>query len=224
MDTSSKPLFMIMLGAPGAGKGTQARMLSEVLGLPQVSSGDIFRENLRNATPLGRLAKGYMDRGELVPDDVTIDMVMDRLSCPDCAGGAVLDGFPRTLAQADALRQALVAQDVRVSLAPLLEVSDDAVIGRLAGRRVCRDCQAMYHVVFSPPKVEGVCDKCGGQLYRRADDEPDTVRNRLFVYYKQTAPLVGYYFAHGVLVTIDGDRPIAAVQADLLSAVQAASV
>ncbi|PKO24146.1 MAG: adenylate kinase [Chloroflexi bacterium HGW-Chloroflexi-1] len=217
-------MFMIMLGAPGAGKGTQARMLSEVLGLPQVSSGDIFRENLRNATPLGRLAKGYMDRGELVPDDVTIDMVMDRLSCPDCAGGAVLDGFPRTLAQADALRQALVAQDVRVSLAPLLEVSDDAVIGRLAGRRVCRDCQAMYHVVFSPPKVEGVCDKCGGQLYRRADDEPDTVRNRLFVYYKQTAPLVGYYFAHGVLVTIDGDRPIAAVQADLLSAVQAASV
>jgi len=221
MATSSAPLFMIMLGAPGAGKGTQARMLSEVLGLPQVSSGDIFRENLKLATALGLLAKGYMDRGELVPDDVTIDMVMDRLNRLDCAGGAILDGFPRTLAQAEALRRALAARDFRVSLAPLLEVSDDAVIDRLAGRRVCRDCQAMYHVAFSPPKVDGTCDKCGGQLYRRADDEPETVRNRLFVYYKQTAPLVGYYFAHGVLVTIDGDRPIEAVQADLLAAVRA---
>jgi len=221
MVSSSTPLFMIMLGAPGAGKGTQARMLSEELGLPQVSSGDIFRENLKHATALGLLAKGYMDRGELVPDDVTISMVMERLSRADCAGGAVLDGFPRTLAQAEALRQALAARNVRVSLVPLLEVSDDAVIDRLAGRRVCRDCQAMYHVAFSPPKVEGVCDKCGGQLYRRADDEPETVRNRLFVYYKQTAPLVGYYFAHGVLVTIDGDRPIEAVQADLLAAVRA---
>jgi adenylate kinase len=218
---SPKPLFIIMLGAPGAGKGTQARMLSETLGLPQISSGDIFRENLKNATSLGLLAKQYMDSGALVPDDVTISMVMDRLSRPDCAGGAILDGFPRTLAQADALDKSFLRQGLQVSLVPHLEVSDEAVIGRLAGRRVCRNCQAMYHVEFSPPKVAGKCDKCGGELYRRADDEPETVRNRLFVYYKQTAPLVGYYFAHGVLTSFDGDRPVEEVQADLLAAVQA---
>ena len=224
---SFRPLFIVMLGAPGAGKGTQARLLSEALGLPQVSSGDIFRENLKGETPLGLLAKQYMDRGELVPDDVTISMVMERLSRPDCAAGAILDGFPRTLAQAAALDESLQGQGSRVSLVPLLEVSDEAVIGRLAGRRVCRTCQAMYHVEFNPPKTEGVCDKvtasgkCGGELYRRADDEPETVRNRLFVYYKQTAPLVGYYFAHGVLVVLDGDRPIEQIQADLLTAVRA---
>jgi len=212
----SQPLFIVMMGAPGAGKGTQSRMLSETLGVPQISSGDIFRENLKNATPLGLLAKQYMDSGALVPDDVTINMVMERLSRPDCAAGAVLDGFPRTLAQAAALDKALADNALQVRLAPLLEVSDDAVISRMAGRRVCRTCQAMYHVEFNPPKAEGVCDKCGGELYRRADDEPETVKNRLFVYYKQTAPLVGYYFAHGVLVSLNGDRPIEEVQADLL--------
>jgi adenylate kinase len=214
-------MFVVMLGAPGAGKGTQARQLSEALALPQISSGDIFRENLKNETPLGLLAKQYMDRGALVPDDVTINMVMDRLGRPDCGRGAILDGFPRTLAQADALDRALTDRGSQIGRVPLLEVSDEAVIERLAGRRVCRDCQAMYHVVFSPPVVEGKCDKCGGELYRRSDDEPDTVRNRLFVYYKQTAPLVGYYFAHHVLVSVDGDRPIDEVQADLLAAIQA---
>lgn len=216
----TQPLFIVMLGAPGAGKGTQARMLSETLGLPQVSSGDIFRENLKNATPLGLLAKRYMDSGALVPDDVTISMVMDRLGRLDCVEGAILDGFPRTLAQADALDKALAARELQVCRVPLLEVSDDAVINRLAGRRVCRECQAMYHMEFNPPAIAGKCDKCGGELYRRADDEPDTVRNRLFVYYKQTAPLVGYYFAHGVLKTFDGDRPIEAVQADVLAAIR----
>jgi adenylate kinase len=195
-------------------------MLSETLGVPQISSGDIFRENLKNATPLGLLAKQYMDSGALVPDDVTIDMVMERLSRPDCVAGAVLDGFPRTLAQAAALDKALADNALQVRLAPLLEVSDDAVISRMAGRRVCRNCQAMYHVEFNPPTVEGVCDKCGGELYRRADDEPETVKNRLFVYYKQTAPLVGYYFAHGVLVSLNGDRPIEEVQADLLAGIR----
>lgn len=223
MATSSvAPLFIVMLGAPGAGKGTQARLLAEALGIPQISSGDIFRENLKNQTPLGLLAKQYMDSGALVPDDVTINMVMERLGRPDCGGGALLDGFPRTLAQAAALDQALAGQGRRVRLAPLLEVSDEAVIHRLAGRRVCRECQAMYHLEFNPPVGDPTrCDKCGGELYRRADDEPETVRNRLFVYYKQTAPLVGYYFAHGILKAVDGDRPIEVVQAELLAAVRA---
>jgi adenylate kinase len=219
----SKPLYIVMLGAPGAGKGTQARMLSETLGLPQVSSGDIFRENLKNQTPLGLLAKTYMDSGALVPDDVTINMVMDRLGRPDCASGVVLDGFPRTLAQADALDKALAGKGLEIGLVPLLEVSDDALINRLAGRRVCRDCQAMYHVQFNPPAVENKCDKCGGELYLRADDSPDTVRNRLFVYYKQTAPLIGFYYAHGVLVSLDGDRAMETVQADLLTVIRAAA-
>lgn len=218
----AKPLYIVMLGAPGAGKGTQARLLSEALGIPQVSSGDIFRENLKNQTPLGLLAKEYMDRGALVPDDVTINMVMDRLARPDCANGVVLDGFPRTLAQADALDAALQEKGLAIGLVPLLEVSDDVVINRLAGRRVCRECQAMYHVEFSPPAVEGKCDKCGGELYRRPDDDPETVRNRLFVYYKQTAPLIGFYYAHRVLVSLNGDRPVEQVQADLLAAVAAA--
>jgi adenylate kinase len=213
-----KSLFIVMLGAPGAGKGTQARLLSETLGIPQVSSGDIFRENLKNQTPLGLLAKQFMDKGELVPDGVTIDMVMDRLSRADAAGGAVLDGFPRTLKQADALDMALATKGLGIGFVPLLEVKDEAVIGRLAGRRVCRECQAMYHVEFSPSAVMGKCDKCGGELYRRADDEPETVRNRLFVYYKQTAPLIGYYYAHHLLVTLDGDQPIDQVQAELLAA------
>ncbi len=219
----TNPLYVVMLGAPGAGKGTQARLLSEALGVPQVSSGDIFRENLKNQTPLGLLAKQYMDSGALVPDDVTINMVMDRLGRPDCANGVVLDGFPRTLAQADALNVALHAQGLAIGLVPLLEVSDEAVIDRLAGRRVCRECQAMYHVEFTPPAVEGKCDKCGGELYRRADDDPDTVRNRLFVYYKQTAPLIGFYFAHKVLIGLNGDRPIEQVQADLLAAIETAA-
>lgn len=218
---SAKPLFIVMLGAPGAGKGTQARMLSEKFGLPQVSSGDIFRENLKNATPLGLLAKTYMDVGQLVPDDVTINMVMDRLSRPDCANGVVLDGFPRTLAQAAALDKALAGKELAIGIVPLLEVADEALINRLAGRRVCRDCQAMYHVEFNPPQVEGKCDKCSGELYRRADDDPETVRNRLFVYYKQTAPLIGFYYAHGVLTSLNGDRAIEEVQADLLAAIQA---
>lgn len=219
---SSKPLYVVMLGAPGAGKGTQARLLSEALAAPQVSSGDIFRENLKNETPLGLLAKQYMDKGALVPDDVTINMVMERLGRPDCANGVVLDGFPRTLAQADALAAALRARGLAIGLVPLLEVSDEAVVNRLAARRVCRDCQAMYHAEFSPPAVAGKCDKCGGELYRRADDEPDTVRNRLFVYYKQTAPLIGFYYAQGVLVSLDGDRPIEQVQGDLLAVLASA--
>ncbi len=220
---NANSFFMVMLGPPGAGKGTQARLLSEKLGLPQVSSGDIFRENLKNQTPLGLLAKEYMDRGALVPDDVTIGMVMDRLQRPDCARGVIFDGFPRTLAQADALDKALAAEGKRIGLVPLLEVDDEVIIARLAGRRVCRDCQAMYQLDFNPPAVEGKCDRCGGELYRRADDEPETVRNRLFVYYKQTSPLAGYYFAHHLLWSLKGDQPMEQVQAELLAAVQEVS-
>lgn len=223
MGTQSQPLYIVLLGAPGAGKGTQARLLSETLGMPQVSSGDIFRENLMRETPLGLLAQQYMDAGQLVPDDVTIRMVTDRLSRPDCVLGVVFDGFPRTLTQADALGQALRERGHRIGAVPLLEVSDDTVVSRMAGRRVCRGCQAMYHLEFTPPAVAGQCDRCGGELYQRDDDLPETVRNRLFVYYKQTAPLIGYYHAHGVLVRLDGDRPIEQVQAELRDVVRAAA-
>jgi adenylate kinase len=212
-----------MLGAPGAGKGTQARLLSEALGVPQVSSGDIFRENLKNQTELGMMAKKFMDTGALVPDDVTINMVMERLTRPDCARGAILDGFPRTLPQASALDESLCGRDLAISVVPLLEVEDDVVINRLAGRRVCRDCQAMYHVEFSSPRQEGVCDRCGGELYRRDDDAPETVKNRLFVYYKQTSPLIGYYFAHHLLRPVKGDQEMDAVQAELSSTVREAT-
>ena len=219
-------MYIILLGPPGAGKGTQARLLAEALGIPQISSGDLFRESLREETKLSLLAKSYMDRGELVPDDVTVCMVMERLSYPDCEGGAIFDGFPRTLAQAESLDRALAGQARRISKTLLIQVSDETVIERLSGRWVCRDCQAMYHLQFNPPAKSGVCDECGGQLYQRSDDQPDTVRNRLLVYYKQTSPLVGYYFASrpggmdggGILVEIDGEQEIEAVQADLLTA------
>jgi len=212
--------YIILLGPPGAGKGTQARLLAGALGIPQVSSGDLFRENLREETELGLLAKSLMDRGELVPDDVTVRMVIERLSHADCEGGAILDGFPRTLAQAAALDGALAHEGHEISAALLIQVSDETVIKRLSGRWICRDCQAMCHIPFNPPREPGRCDRCGGPLYQRQDDQPDTVRNRLLVYYKQTAPLVGYYFARGILVEIDGEQEIEAVQADLLAAVR----
>ena len=204
MVAQTKPLFIVMLGAPGAGKGTQARMLSEALRIPQVSSGDIFRENLKSQTPLGMLAKGYMDKGELVPDDVTFDMVMDRLSREDAATGVVLDGFPRTLAQAAALDRALAAKGLGIQAVPLLEVGDEALINRLAGRRVCKDCQSMYHVEFNPPASEGICDEDGSELIQREDDQPETVRKRLEVYHELTAPVEGYYEDRGLLHRIDG--------------------
>ena len=213
--------YIILLGPPGAGKGTQARMMAEALGILQVSSGDLFRENLREETELGLVAKSYMDRGELVPDDVTVRMVIERLTDTRHAnreGGAILDGFPRTLAQAAALDKALAPQVISAAL--FIQVSDGTVIDRLSGRWICRDCQAMYHTLFNPPREPGRCDLCEGLLYQRPDDQPDTVRNRLLVYYRQTAPLVGYYFARGILVEIEGEQEIEAVQADLLAAVR----
>ncbi len=209
-----KRTYLVLLGVPGAGKGTQARLLEMDLGLPQISTGDIFRYNLKNNTELGLLAKGFMDRGDLVPDDVTIRMVADRLQREDCAKGAIMDGFPRNLFQARAF-DAITAETGGVGLVPLLTISDDEAMRRITGRRVCRSCGEVYHVDFNPPQQEGICDQDGGELYQRDDDTPETVRNRLYVYYKQTSPLVGYYFAHDLLAEIDGNRPIDQVQAEL---------
>lgn len=196
-------MYLILLGPPGAGKGTQAERLQAQLGLPHIASGDLFRENLRNETELGRLAKQYMDRGELVPDDVTIAMVRERLERPDCANGAILDGFPRTTAQAEALDRMLADMGEKLDAVISFEVDEDEVVRRLSGRRICRQCQTPYHIEFDPPKQDGVCDRCGGELYQRDDDKPETVRNRLRVYLEQTAPLVEHYRKAGLLHTVD---------------------
>jgi adenylate kinase len=214
-----KPKYIVLLGPPASGKGTQAARLKEALNLPHVASGDLFRENLKNETELGRKAKVYMDRGELVPDDVTIAMVMERLSRPDCAGGAILDGFPRTIAQAEALGRALAERGHEISVVPYVAVPDEVLVERVSGRRLCRVCGESYHVRFNPPKQPGVCDNDGGELYQRDDDRPETVRKRLQVYWEQTSPLIDYYRGQGVLVEIDGDQPIDAVTAGLRAAV-----
>jgi len=216
---TTHPKYIVLLGPPASGKGTQAARLKEMLDLPHVASGDLFRENLQNETELGQKAKIYMDRGELVPDDVTIAMVMERLSRPDCANGALLDGFPRTIAQAEALDQALAQQGHGISIVPYIAVPDEVLIERVSGRRLCRLCGESYHVRFNPPKQPGVCDKDGGELYQRDDDKPETVRKRLQVYWEQTSPLIDYYRDQGVLVEVDGDQPIDDVTADLRSAV-----
>ena len=216
--SDSQRTYVVLLGVPGAGKGTQAKLLEQTLQFPQISTGDIFRFNLKNATALGLLAKSYMDRGDLVPDEVTIQMVADRLAWDDCVRGAILDGFPRTLPQAAALDK-ITAPFGGVRVAPLITIDDDEAMRRITGRRVCRTCGAVYHVDFNPPQREGVCDVDGGDLYQRDDDKPDTVRNRLYVYYKQTSPLVGYYYAKGLLVEIDGAQAIEGVQKALSDAV-----
>lgn len=213
--------YLVLLGVPGAGKGTQAKLLEESLHLPQISTGDIFRYNMKNQTELGKLAKSYMDRGDLVPDEVTIKMVEDRLQHPDCANGAIMDGFPRNLVQATAF-DAVVAPYGGVTLVPLISLEDEEAVKRITGRRVCRTCGAVYHVDFNPPKQAGICDIDQGELYQRADDTVETVRNRLFVYYKQTAPLIGYYYAKSLLVDLDGAQPIEDVQSKLKALIEAA--
>lgn len=215
--TQAQRMFLVLLGVPGAGKGTQARLLEETLKIPQISTGDLFRYNLKNETEVGLLAKQFMDRGDLVPDAVTIRMVEERLQQSDCANGAIFDGFPRNLDQAVALDK-LVAPHGGLKAVPLINLEDDDAMRRITGRRVCRSCGAVYHVDFNPPKVEGKCDRDGGELYQRDDDKPETVRNRLYVYYKQTSPLVGYYFAQSLLIQIDGAQEIDKVQADLQQA------
>jgi adenylate kinase len=216
----SDALFLVLLGGPGAGKGTQAERLSEALEIPQVSTGDLFRENLKKETELGLLAKGYMERGELVPDEVTVGMVRERLSRPDAARGAILDGFPRTIAQAKALRSLLTDLGFKLAMVPYIKVPEEMLLARLAGRWTCRGCGAMYHELFSPPEQAGTCDRCGGELYQRPDDTPETQKHRIEVYFEQTAPLIDYYREKGLLVEVDGRPGIDEIQAELLNVIK----
>ncbi len=209
---------VLLLGAPGAGKGTQARFLADLLGMPHVASGDLLREHRQRGTSLGQAAQEYMDRGDLVPDDLVVDMIVDRLHKADAERGALLDGFPRTLAQAVALETRLVKRGGRVRAAIYIEVPTKVLIERLAGRWICRDCQATFHSVFNPPRVPGQCDACGGELYQRSDDKREVVENRVNVYLRDTLPVVERYQAQGLLRRIDGNRPIDAVRSALRSA------
>ncbi len=201
---------IVLLGGPGSGKGTQAKKLIDKLGVPQISTGDIFRAALKEGTPMGLKAKTYMDKGELVPDDVVIGVVEERLTKPDLDKGYMLDGFPRTLGQAEALGKILQSQGKSIDHAILVDVPDEELVARLSGRRTCRDskCGAMFHVMFNPPKTQGTCDKCGGELYQRDDDTEVTIRERLAVYNRQTAPLIDYYDKKGLLRRIKGVGPI----------------
>jgi len=212
-------MIIVLLGGPGAGKGTQAELLSERLGLVTIASGNLLREHIGNGTPLGVRANEYMQRGELVPDGLVIDMVTARLKAPDVARGVLLDGFPRTLGQAQALDANLRAEGKRVDRALNIKVPDEVLLDRLAGRWICRNCQASYHEKFNPPRVGGVCDLCGGELYQRSDDRRDVMENRLRVYFDQTMPVIQYYRANGTLIEVDGAQDIEKVAADLMAAV-----
>ena len=197
---------IIMLGAPGAGKGTQAKMIAAKYGVPHISTGDIFRANIKNGTELGAKAKEYMDKGLLVPDELVVDLVIDRFKADDCAKGYILDGFPRTIPQAEALDKALSAIGDSVDYAINVEVPDENIIERMSGRRACVGCGATYHIQFNPTKVEGICDACGEKLILRDDDKPETVKTRLSVYHEQTQPLIDYYSKKGVLAEVDGTQ------------------
>ncbi len=195
---------IVFLGPPGAGKGTQAKKIAEKYGIPQISTGDMFREHLSKGTELGQKAKEYMDKGQLVPDEIVLGMVEERLKQPDCEKGFILDGFPRTVPQAEALDKLLEKIGKKIDYAICIDVPDDELVKRLTGRRTCKNCGMMYHVIFKPPKEEGKCDVCGGELYQRADDNEETVRNRLKVYHEQTEPIIQFYEKKGVLHRIDG--------------------
>ena len=204
-----------MLGAPGAGKGTQAQRIAEACGIPHISTGDIFRANIKAGTELGKKAKEYIDRGALVPDEVTIGMLLDRIHEKDCEKGYILDGFPRTIPQAENLSKALAEEGTRVDAAIDIEVPDENIVKRMGGRRACPKCGATYHVQFNPPKKEGICDVCGSSLVVREDDRAETVKNRLSVYHEQTEPLIAYYRKAGVLKTVDGTKDMDQVFEDI---------
>jgi adenylate kinase len=212
--------FFVLIGPPGAGKGTQAKVIAEKYDLVHISSGDLFRENLKNETELGKQAKGFMSRGELVPDSLTIKMVRERISRPDCKNGALLDGFPRTPAQADALTETLKEFNSKVELVPLIDVPSEVLVERLCGRWTCRAQGHVFHEKFNQPQKPGLCDFDGSELYQREDDQESTVVNRIKVYSEQTAPLIEYYSGKGLLVTVDGTKPIDQVTEDLLAAIE----
>lgn len=202
---------IIMLGAPGAGKGTQAKKIAEKYGVPHISTGDIFRANIKNGTELGQKAKTYMDQGLLVPDELTVALVIDRIQNEDCKNGFVLDGFPRTIPQAEALDEALKGLGEAMDYTIDVDVPDENIINRMSGRRACLDCGATYHIVTIPTKVEGICDACGSKVVLREDDKPETVQKRLEVYHAQTQPLIDYYKKQNILKTVDGTQPMEAV-------------
>ena len=211
------PTYIVLLGPPGVGKGTQAEIIAESTGLPHVSSGDLFRENIKNETDLGKLAQSFMNKGDLVPDDVTISMIRERLSRPDCLNGALLDGFPRTVVQADSLAGLLTEFEGKVNFVPYITASETTLIERLSGRWTCKAQGHVFHEKYNPPKKPGVCDIDGSQLYQRDDDKAETVTRRIQVYFSQTAPLIAYYRALGLLSDIDGAQSIEKVTADLLA-------
>lgn len=212
---------LILLGPPGAGKGTQAQTLIDTYGIPQISTGDILRAAVRNATTMGLLAKSFMDAGALVPDEVVVGIVRERLVHADCANGFILDGFPRTVAQADALAATLAELRLDLQVVISLEVDEDVLVERLTGRRTCKGCGRGYHVKYDQPHTAGVCDACGGELYQRDDDREETIRHRLSVYRQQTTPLIDYYRDRGLLKTIDGMRDILVVRDDIRAILQA---
>jgi adenylate kinase len=213
-------MYLVMLGGPGAGKGTQADILSRDMNLPHIASGDLFRGALEQRTNLGLLAKSYMDKGELVPDKITIKMILERMDQPDCASGCVFDGFPRTLRQAEALDEALKKRGRTIDKTIYLEVPDEELVKRLSGRWLCRKCQTPYHITNSPPRTPGKCDKCGGELYQRPDDREETVRERLRVFLTQTAPILDYYEKRGKLVRVNGNLGMQAVAKEIVSALK----
>lgn len=207
---------IIMLGAPGAGKGTQAKKIADKYGIPHISTGDIFRANIKNGTELGKKAKTYMDQGLLVPDELVVDLVVDRVKKEDCQKGYVLDGFPRTIPQAEALDAALSKLGEKMDYAINVEVPDENIVARMSGRRACVSCGATYHIVHIPTKVEGICDVCGEKLILREDDKPETVQKRLNVYHEQTQPLIDYYTEQGILEEVDGTLDMADVFAAIV--------
>ncbi len=207
---------MVLMGAPGAGKGTQAEMMEERLGWPHVASGDLFRENIKAGTELGKQVKAILERGDLVPDNLTIDMIRQRISQPDCANGIILDGFPRTAHQADALDALFAERNDRLDHVLYIKVANDVLVERLAGRWFCKICQTPYHLRYNPPTLPGVCDKDGGELIQRPDDRPETVANRLKVYFEQTSPLIEHYGRKGLLQEINGEQDIEKVYGDIV--------
>jgi adenylate kinase len=212
-------MILIFLGPPGSGKGTQAKRLTEERSLPQLSTGDMFRANIAQGTSLGLEAQRFMDQGELVPDQIVIGMIEERIQQADCRDGFILDGFPRTIAQAEALDVMLSKRQLQVNRAIEFKIQDAELIGRLSGRRTCQNCSAMYHVSTAPTKVPGVCDRCGGEVIQRVDDHADVIEKRLSVYHQQTSPLVGFYSAQGKLRTIDASKSMEAVDAALRAAI-----